>query len=132
MESCFIQFSMSSQRCNSIVINDIGSGFEFLALPLLGSNNLGKLSNSFMSCLCFHICRTGILIQLTLEQYEFELHGSTYMHIFFNSKYYGTHDLRLVGCGGSWGPYRDICLTALRVRVPNPTTVQGSTVVSVL
>ena len=76
---------MSLQRCNSI-----GSGFEFLALRNLGSKNLGKLSNSFMSCLCFHICRTGIIIQLTLEQYEFELRGSTYMHIFFNSKYNGT------------------------------------------
>ena len=31
---------------------------------------------------------TSILLklQLTLEQYRFELHGSTYMQIFFNSK----------------------------------------------
>ena len=27
-------------------------------------------------------------IQLTLEQHGFELHGATYMWIFFNSKYY--------------------------------------------
>ena len=29
-------------------------------------------------------------LQLTLEQRRFELHGSTYMKIFFNSKYYST------------------------------------------
>ena len=29
-------------------------------------------------------------VQLTLEQHGFELHGSTYMWIFFSSKYYST------------------------------------------
>ena len=35
------------------------------------------------------MCGGGVLYihrQLTLEQHGFELHGSTYMHIFFNSK----------------------------------------------
>lgn len=55
-------------------------------------------------------CRE-IKYKLTLEQREFELHRSTYMWIFFDSKYYtATQSVVgcILGCGGT--SERECCL----------------------
>ena len=46
--------------------------------------------------------REEVGVQLTVEQHRFELHRSTYMQIFFNSKYYNTAQFGvgcICGCG---------------------------------
>ena len=50
-------------------------------------------------CTHVHIYPVYTYIQLTLEQWEFEFHRSTYMWIFFNNKYYSTKCLWLVESG---------------------------------
>ena len=59
------------------------------------------------------------LLQLTLKQQEFELHRSTYMQIFFSSKYYNTTRSTVGWIHGF--------STAQRASSPNPL-IQGSAV----
>lgn len=134
----------------------IGSlGSQALILKILGPLSLHN-----------HMCRFLIInlslseplrVQLTLEQYRFEVNGSIYTWIFFNSKYYNT-----TSSEGSWilkwrtsdteeswtwknsgvyagTPYtegRPYALmrfsTVWRVSSPNPHIVQGSTVLESL
>lgn len=46
-----------------------------------------SLQVPFLLCPLFQF---ETIVQLTLDQYRFELHESTYTHVFFNSKCYIT------------------------------------------